>query len=62
MKYKMSVKISFMHYMKQTRVMLAVVLEEFILCFIFLLLHFLLLLSFGKRSTKEHLLQFTNLM
>ena len=47
----MSIKISFMHYMKWTRIMLPDVSEEFELVCILLLFFFPLSLSISKRST-----------
>ena len=50
--YTISIKISFMHYMKWTRVMLPVVFEEFQMVFVFLIFFFFSRsLSIGKRST-----------
>ena len=54
-KDRLSIKISFMHYMKWTRVMLPVIFDEFEVAYIYisflLLVSFSLLLSIGKTST-----------
>ena len=56
-KDRMSMKISFTHYMKWARVMLPVVLEEFeLVCDSFAIFFFLLLLSISKRSNLRLLL------
>ena len=51
-KYTMSIKISFMHYMKWTRVMLPVVSEKFELVSIFLLFFLFTIIVNGKDARK----------
>ena len=49
----MSINISFMHYMKWTRVMLPVVFEEFEVFYIFWLLFFTIIVNLQKGQTLE---------